>query len=108
MPNEQIPTDLQARREALHELCLRLVAEINHHVAAEDHVKFPDTGEWFNEIYATKFHHRPYLGPYAVPACPLPFAAQQVFAKPWIQQPIQPIRYVCGCACGIESVGGNI
>jgi len=82
MAHKQVTSGFQTCREALDQLRLSLMTEVDHHVSAEDQVEGADIRQTLNEVDAPKTDHFHDFRPHAIPAIPLAFAAQKMFPHP--------------------------
>ena len=108
MAHEEIASRFQACSKAIDELGLGLVTEIDHDVAAEDHIKPADVGQGLNEIDAAIFDHIHNFWSHPVPAIPVTLAAQKVFPQPRSEYLLEPLCRICAFTCSFEGVCGNI
>jgi len=108
MSDKQVTSGLQAFCEAIDELCLGLVAEIDHDVSAEDDIESADVGPGLDQIYSLKVDHVDDFRPHSIPAIPMAFAAQEMLAKPWNRCVLEPLSRVCAIASRFKSACGDI
>src|SRR3569833_2405011 len=108
MAHEEKASMFQAGSKAIYEQGLGLVTDIDHDVAAEDHIESADVGQGVNEIDAAVFDHVHDFWSHPVPAIPVTLAAQKVFSQSWCVCLLEPLRGVCAFTRSFEGVRGNI
>ena len=82
MPDQQIPAGLKTRCEPIDELLLRRLVEVDHHIAAEDHVKERWRVKRIHQVQAPEFDHPADQWFDPKPSFPVAGAAQQIFLRP--------------------------
>jgi|SRR6185437_15267684 len=104
MSDKQVTSGRKTRSQALNNFRLSPVAEINHHVPAENGVKCSHAGQRLNEIDPAKFHHRHHFRLHPVPAFPAALTPQEMLLKPRSYHALEPFRTVRACSSSLQSI----
>src|SRR5580692_4030108 len=108
MSDQQIPARSQARRKAVDQPLLRLFIEIDHDIAAKDHLKEMRGTQRLHQVETPELDHFADGRFNAVPSLPPAYSAQEVFPGPIQRKLLESFRLIRAAFRSRQRPGGDV